>query len=276
MKQHSSDQTFKYRVLENKNKKIIIETDEDQFNQFTQALMVIQKFHDDIKQQKLDRKQVKQQQDSDSERSAGISNNQPTADIKEDQDFRRRIPHFFLSRFKKWAKMMDQEPAYKYLQNVQDSKTSKQQRFELGDLQRCFQVQVNEPKESKLCKSLLKSLFIQFLQNEATLQIIHYNKISSIEQKVHIQTMIQHKYISEIKNMIQEMYELKPFDSYLSSEKIQSRKRGNFQQNNQQEMPREEIQMQQLPILGENISNDSLIGFKQYQHSLLRNNSYNQ
>ncbi|CAD8127167.1 unnamed protein product [Paramecium sonneborni] len=277
MKTTNEPSLFKYRILEQKNKKVVLEADEDQFNQFTNALSILQKFHDDIKSQfnaaSQHQKRTKnpisiQAINSDSEKSNNQSFANPNPDIKEDQDFRRRIPHFFLSRFKKWAKMLEQDAAYKYLQNIQESKTSKQQRFELGDLQRCFQVQVNEPKESKLCKNLLKDLFISFLQNEATLQIIHYNKISSIEQK--------HKYISEIKNMIQEMYELKPFDSYLSSEKIKGKRNVNNNNNTQsplkekQEDLREEFQ---IPQIHEKYSNES---FKKYNNapSLVKMNSF--
>ncbi|CAD8196446.1 unnamed protein product [Paramecium pentaurelia] len=276
MKTTNEPSLLKYRIIEQKNKKIVLEADEDQFTQFANALSIIQKFHDDIKSQFHPSSQPQRRTknvvsiqaiNSDSEKSNNQSFANANPDIKEDQDFRRRIPHFFLSRFKKWAKMMEQDAAYKYLQNVQESKTSKQQRFELGDLQRCFQVQVNEPKESKLCKNLLKDLFISFLQNEATLQIIHYNKISSIEQK--------HKYISEIKNMIQEMYELKPFDSYLSSEKIKGKR--NAQNNNnqspikeKQEDLREEFQ---IPEMHEKYSNES---FKKYSNgpSLVKMNSF--
>ncbi|CAD8122239.1 unnamed protein product [Paramecium sonneborni] len=269
MKTNNEPSLFKYRVLEQKNKKIILEADEDQFNSFANALQIIQRFHDEIKQQ-LNPNQPSSRKiriNSDSEKSNNVSHPNPNPDIKEDQDFRRRIPHFFLSRFKKWAKMMEQDAAYKYLQNVQESKTSKQQRFELGDLQRCFQVQVNEPKESKLCKNLLKDLFISFLQNEATLQIIHYNKISSIEQK--------HKYIAEIKNMIQEMYELKPFDSYLSSEKIKGKKtiNNNICQSPIQEKLEEQRDDFQIPQIQEKYSNES---FKKYNQapSLVKMNSF--
>lgn len=34
-------QLFKYRILDQKNKKVVIETDEDQFQLLTQALQVI-------------------------------------------------------------------------------------------------------------------------------------------------------------------------------------------------------------------------------------------
>ncbi|CAD8124754.1 unnamed protein product [Paramecium sonneborni] len=277
MKTTNEPSLLKYRILDQKNKKVVFQANEDQLNQFSDALSIIINFYDDIKSQiqvasqphKRIRNTInKQTNNSNSDKSNNHSIANLNSEIKEDQDFRRRIPHFFLSRFKKWAKMMEQDTAYKYLQNVQESKTSKQQRYELGDLQRCFRVQVNESKESKLCKNLLKDLFISFLQNEATLQIMHYNKISSIEQK--------HKYISEIKNMIQEMYELKPFDSYLSSEKIKVKRNANNNNNQspiqeKQEDLREEFK---IPYMHEeNYSNDS---FKKYNHipSLVGMNSF--
>lgn len=39
-------------------------------------------------------------------------------DVREAQDFRRRIPHFFMGRFKKWSKMHNENEVHEFLKDL--------------------------------------------------------------------------------------------------------------------------------------------------------------
>ncbi|KAM3141048.1 hypothetical protein pb186bvf_006849 [Paramecium bursaria] len=135
--------------------------------------------------------------------------------VREIQDFYRRIPHFFMGRFKKWAKTLQEKEVFDYLDKLKTGKKSKQGRYELGDFHKCFQVEKGDDNNVQKTKKKIKELFLEFLQNEAVLQIISYNKITSQEQKT--------KYIDVVPCMVQEMYNEKPFHEFLSLTNIEKR-----------------------------------------------------
>ncbi|CAD8188600.1 unnamed protein product [Paramecium octaurelia] len=134
-------------------------------------------------------------------------------EVKETQDFYRRIPHFFMGRFKKWAKILKEDDVSSFLHQLKSNKKSKQGRYELGDFHKCFQIDKHDSNEQQKQKKKIKELFLEFLQNEAVLQIIQYNKITNQDQKI--------KYIDVIPNMVQEMYSDKPFDQFLAQQNIE-------------------------------------------------------
>ncbi|CAK94544.1 unnamed protein product (macronuclear) [Paramecium tetraurelia] len=260
----------KMKLISKSKGKYQLEVDETFLSQLQQAKQFLAELNDTIHGQvesnqgmvQESNPQFEQQEDDGSssasdEKSGAQLSQQPQEqqsqqpnEVKETQDFYRRIPHFFMGRFKKWAKILKEDDVSTFLHQLKSNKKSKQGRYELGDfhkqainsIKRCFQIDKNDNNEQQKQKKKIKELFLEFLQNEAVLQIIQYNKITNQDQKI--------KYIDVIPNMVQEMYSDKPFDQFLAQQNIEKQINKKKQLLNEtQEVKQQQQQQQQLPQL---------------------------
>ncbi|CAD8198134.1 unnamed protein product [Paramecium octaurelia] len=251
--------TKKMKLISKGKGKFLLEVDETFISQLQQAKQFLSELNDTIHGQvelnqgmiQESNPQFEQQEDEGSssaseEKSGAQLSQQPQEqqsqqpnEVKETQDFYRRIPHFFMGRFKKWAKILKEDDVSTFLHQLKSNKKSKQGRYELGDFHKCFQVDKGDNNEQQKQKKKIKELFLEFLQNEAVLQIIQYNKITNQDQKI--------KYIDVIPNMVQEMYSDKPFDQFLAQQNIEKQINKKKQLLTETQEVKQQQQQQQLP-----------------------------
>ncbi|CAD8107744.1 unnamed protein product [Paramecium sonneborni] len=252
----------KMKLIQKGKGRYVLEVDDTFLNQLQQAQQFLAELNDTIHGQveisqgmgQESNPQIEQQEDDGSssgseDKSGAQMSQQPQEqqsqqpnEVKETQDFYRRIPHFFMGRFKKWAKILKEDDVSQFLHQLKSNKKSKQGRYELGDFHKCFQIDKNDSNEQQKQKKKIKELFLEFLQNEAVLQIIQYNKITNQDQKI--------KYIDVIPNMVQEMYSDKPFDQFLAQQNIEkqiNKKKQLLNETQEVRQQQSQIQMQQLP-----------------------------
>ncbi|CAD8127905.1 unnamed protein product [Paramecium sonneborni] len=169
------DQT--YQILKKCNGKVIIQIDEQLLNAINT--------HFTIKPQQVE-KEVPYQ-------------------IKKQHNFQRRIVPFFMNQFMHWAEEMGYKQVDGYLRGIHKKKTSKQQKFELGDLKKLFGV-IN-PRTKKI-QMETQHKWIEFLSVKAEICVLVNNKIKDQETK--------QMYIQAIENLKDELKKEQPYDKFLS------------------------------------------------------------
>ncbi|KAM3138093.1 hypothetical protein pb186bvf_009766 [Paramecium bursaria] len=127
----------------------------------------------------------------------------------------KQVVPFLMNQFFKWSKSRDRD-LYNQLKKLKLSKTSKQKKFEFGDLQLMFSKWDPDQITSD------QDLWIEFLRFHAVQQIENSKKIRTENMK--------EKYIQQIKKLLEELNRLTPYKGYLSIHQ---------QQQIQQNIPRQ-------------------------------------
>ncbi|CAK58874.1 unnamed protein product (macronuclear) [Paramecium tetraurelia] len=131
--------------------------------------------------------------------------NESQSSQQDEKKFQRRIVPFFLNQFKHWAKQMDYKKVECYLKVIQSRKTSKQQKWELGDLQKVFGP-INP--RTKCIQIETQQRWKEFLDQQAETTVIMNNKIKDQQTKG--------KYIDAILQLKQELSKKTPYYRFLS------------------------------------------------------------
>lgn len=113
---------------------------------------------------------------------------------KKMHNFQRRIVPFFMNQFMHWAEDMGYKQVDGYLRTIHRKKTSKQQKFELGDLKKLFG-QINP--RTKLIQTETQYKWIEFLKDQAEISVLLNNKIKDQETK--------QLYVDAIKSLKEEL-----------------------------------------------------------------------
>ncbi|CAD8127837.1 unnamed protein product [Paramecium sonneborni] len=125
--------------------------------------------------------------------------------IKKQHNFQRRIVPFFMNQFMHWAEEMGYKQVDGYLRAIHKKKTSKQQKFELGDLKKLFGC-INP--RTKIIQIETQYKWIEFLSFQAEICVVVNNKIKDQSTK--------QMYIQAIENLKDELKKEQPYDKFLS------------------------------------------------------------
>ncbi|CAD8082045.1 unnamed protein product [Paramecium primaurelia] len=125
--------------------------------------------------------------------------------VKKQHNFQRRIVPFFMNQFMHWAEEMGYKQVDGYLRAIHKKKTSKQQKFELGDLKKLFGA-INP--RTKIIQMETQSKWIEFLGSQAEICVLVNNKIKDQSTK--------QMYIQAIENLKAELKKEQPYDKFLS------------------------------------------------------------
>ncbi|KAM3133707.1 hypothetical protein pb186bvf_014116 [Paramecium bursaria] len=120
-------------------------------------------------------------------------------------NFQRRIVPFFMNQFMHWASQMGYKQVDGYLKTIHKKKTSKQQKFELGDLKKLFG-NINPRTKHIQLETQLK--WKEFLFTQAEICVLINNKIKDQETKTF--------YVQAIKHLKEELQKEQPYDKFLS------------------------------------------------------------
>ncbi|CAD8099373.1 unnamed protein product [Paramecium primaurelia] len=165
-----------YQILKNKNGRVIVELDEQLMEIIINDYSLHQQIKNETQQTQLD-----------------------------EQKFQRRIVPFFLNQFMHWAKQMDYKKVECYLKVIHNRKTSKQQKWELGDLQKIFGP-INS--RTRCIQIETQQRWKEFLDQQAEMTVIMNNKIKDQQTK--------RKYIDAIPQLKQELDKKNPYHRFLS------------------------------------------------------------
>ncbi|CAD8182532.1 unnamed protein product [Paramecium octaurelia] len=125
--------------------------------------------------------------------------------VKKLHNFQRRIVPFFMNQFMHWAEEMGYKQVDGYLRAIHKKKTSKQQKFELGDLKKLFGA-INP--RTKIIQMETQNKWIDFLSTQADICVLLNNKIKDQSTK--------QLYIQAIQNLKAELKKEVPYDKFLS------------------------------------------------------------
>ncbi|CAD8162434.1 unnamed protein product [Paramecium pentaurelia] len=125
--------------------------------------------------------------------------------LKKLHNFQRRIVPFFMNQFMHWSEEMGYKQVDGYLRAIHKKKTSKQQKFELGDLKKLFGV-INP--RTKIIQIETQNKWIDFLSTQADICVLLNNKIKDQSTK--------QLYIQAIQNLKDELKKELPYDKFLS------------------------------------------------------------
>ncbi|CAD8126453.1 unnamed protein product [Paramecium sonneborni] len=138
--------------------------------------------------------------------------------IKKQHNFQRRIVPFFMNQFMHWAEEMGYKQVDSYLRAIHKKKTSKQQKFELGDLKKLFGA-INP--RTKIIQLETQHKWIEFLGTQAEICVLINNKIKD-------QTTKQ-MYIQAIEQLKEQLHKEWPYDKFLSLSKKDELKEDSIQ-----------------------------------------------
>ncbi|CAD8187937.1 unnamed protein product [Paramecium pentaurelia] len=119
--------------------------------------------------------------------------------------FQRRIVPFFLNQFMHWSKQMNYKQVECYLKVIHNRKTSKQQKWELGDLQKIFGP-INS--RTKCIQTETQQRWKEFLYSQAEIAVVNNTKIKD--------QLVKRKYIDAINQLKKELYKKLPYRKFLS------------------------------------------------------------
>ncbi|CAD8114317.1 unnamed protein product [Paramecium sonneborni] len=165
-----------YQILKNKNGRVIVDLDEKLFE------IIRNDFY--LQQQMIHESQSTQ---------------------LAEQKFQRRIVPFFLNQFMHWSKQMDYKQVECYLKVIHNRKTSKQQKWELGDLQKIFGP-INS--RTRCIQIETQQKWKEFLDSHAEISVILNSKIKD--------QLTKKKYINAITSLKLELQKKNPYYRFLS------------------------------------------------------------